>query len=545
MSVCKYNEYEHDCQLESNQTGFCNFHDKSFLNDEKNHDVLSKQFYARLEEIRNNENETLNCTGSFIPSIKVSGKIKCNVIFHHVTFSGNETNFIGATFSGNETNFIGATFSGNETNFSGATFSGNETDFSGATFSGNETDFSGATFSGDRTDFSGATFSGNETNFNGATFSGNETNFNGATFSGNETYFNGATFSGNETYFIVATFSGNETNFIGATFSGNETDFSGATFSGNETDFYGATFSGDRTIFSGATFSGNKTIFSGATFSGKLIFNETSFSNKNMFRKINFKNPDDVEFNCSLKNISFLETNLEKVKFGSLVDWGIQDTNDNNNKSKIKKMFQKINEFVTSKNKKQRFMVYDERKLQEILCVDKFVEPEHYEELKSLEPYLAIYRKLRDNYDFNLKYEDSGQFFIREMEMKRKYTDDSGKIKHKGFFRKNMSLSALYNAVSQYGESYSRPLWIVIFSLIASSSYFIVEGTINPDMCSQILDDDIVGSCIIKSLSSFIPTGEILGKTTWIDYFLKFVIFPIGGTSFIAIRRKMERRLRH
>ena len=258
---------------------------------------------------------------------------------------------------------------------------------------------------------------------------------------------------------------------------------------------------------------------------------------------------EDVEFNCSLKNVSFLETDLEKVKFGPLVDWGFQDTNNSKNKSKIKKFLQKINEIVTSKNKRKRFMVCDERNLQDILC-DTY---EHgnlrnEEEIKSLESYLTIYRKLRDNYDLNLKYEDSGQFFIREMEMKRKYTDDSGEIKPKSFFKKNFSLSALYNAISQYGESYSRPLWIVILSLIISSTYFIIEGTVsseNSDMCAAVIEDNILGSCIIKSISSLIPTGEILGKTTWIDYFLKFVIFPIGGTSFIAIRRKMERRLRH
>ena len=34
---------------------------------------------------------------------------------------------------------------------------------------------------------------------------------------------------------------------------------------------------------------------------------------------------------------------------------------------------------------------------------------------------LTIYRNLRDNYEYNMKYEEAGQFFIREMNLKRNY----------------------------------------------------------------------------------------------------------------------------
>ena len=34
---------------------------------------------------------------------------------------------------------------------------------------------------------------------------------------------------------------------------------------------------------------------------------------------------------------------------------------------------------------------------------------------------LAVYRNLRENYEYRLKYDEAGEFFIREIEMKRNY----------------------------------------------------------------------------------------------------------------------------
>jgi hypothetical protein len=33
---------------------------------------------------------------------------------------------------------------------------------------------------------------------------------------------------------------------------------------------------------------------------------------------------------------------------------------------------------------------------------------------------MAIYRNLRENYEYRLRYDEAGEFFIREMELKRK-----------------------------------------------------------------------------------------------------------------------------
>jgi hypothetical protein len=36
---------------------------------------------------------------------------------------------------------------------------------------------------------------------------------------------------------------------------------------------------------------------------------------------------------------------------------------------------------------------------------------------------MAVYRNLRENYEFRLRYDEAGKFFIREMELKRKYRE--------------------------------------------------------------------------------------------------------------------------
>ena len=35
----------------------------------------------------------------------------------------------------------------------------------------------------------------------------------------------------------------------------------------------------------------------------------------------------------------------------------------------------------------------------------------------------AVYRNLRENYEYRMRWDEAGQFFIREMELKRKYRE--------------------------------------------------------------------------------------------------------------------------
>jgi hypothetical protein len=62
----------------------------------------------------------------------------------------------------------------------------------------------------------------------------------------------------------------------------------------------------------------------------------------------------------------------------------------------------------------------------EKLGKEKKLENEHEQENESkqisLDLVLYVYRRLRENYEFKLKFDEAGKFFIKEMELKRKYT---------------------------------------------------------------------------------------------------------------------------
>jgi hypothetical protein len=58
---------------------------------------------------------------------------------------------------------------------------------------------------------------------------------------------------------------------------------------------------------------------------------------------------------------------------------------------------------------------------------------------------------LKEDYEFNLKFDEDGKFFIKEMELKRKYRSivgSSNLIKKSDWFRRHFSLTALYHLFS-------------------------------------------------------------------------------------------------
>jgi hypothetical protein len=76
---------------------------------------------------------------------------------------------------------------------------------------------------------------------------------------------------------------------------------------------------------------------------------------------------------------------------------------------------------------------------------------------------ITIYRNLRENYEYWLRYEKADRFFISEMEVRRNYREkirDGGKrylIKQNGRVRRNLSLTGLYRIFLNYGQDYIRP----------------------------------------------------------------------------------------
>jgi hypothetical protein len=101
----------------------------------------------------------------------------------------------------------------------------------------------------------------------------------------------------------------------------------------------------------------------------------------------------------------------------------------------------------------------------------------------------AVYRNLRENYEYRMRYDEAGQFFIREMELKRKYREavsskDDGfkiKVKQNNWFRRNLfSLTGWYYHLSRYGESIWRPTLAGLVIVFLSTLFWLTQN--NPTL---------------------------------------------------------------
>jgi uncharacterized protein YjbI with pentapeptide repeats len=389
--------------------------------------------------------------------------------------------------------------------------------------------------------FNGSRFFGNadffktnfqEANFSGANFQG-KANFSGANFQG-KANFPVANFQG-IAFFPVANFQG-KASFTLAKFQG-EAKFSGANFQGGA-DFSNSEFYG-------------KTYFS-AHFDGETKFNYVLFEGK---EKVIF----DIE---NLSNVYFMNTDITGVRFSENASWG------------------------GKKAKEDRFKIIDERLL------EKEVKEKDGHTTKdfNLGTIKAVYRSLRENYEYRMRYDEAGQFFIREMELKRKYREivsskeeveeesqpepekeqeeDILEIKRNNWFRRNLfSLTGWYYHLSRYGESLWRPTLAGLAIIILSTLFWSTQE--NPELKPWLpifQDDDVTGNvtkfvgfdkfgdgdhwlkAYERSIAGFIPLLPLESgiKVGIIDYVIKIV----GGAVVfaliaVALRRRFERKYRH
>jgi hypothetical protein len=190
----------------------------------------------------------------------------------------------------------------------------------------------------------------------------------------------------------------------------------------------------------------------------------------------------------------------------------------------------------------------------------------------------AVYRNLRENYEYRMRYDEAGQFFIREMELKRKYREvlsskDDGfqvKIKQNNWFRRNLfSLTGWYYHLSRYGESIWRPTLAGFVIVILSTLFWLMQEnpTLEPSLSiihsvsndtsnvtSKFVGLDKIGEsthllkALERSIAGFIPLLPLGSniKVGIIDYVIKIV----GGAVVFALiavslRRRFERKYRH
>ena len=179
-----------------------------------------------------------------------------------------------------------------------------------------------------------------------------------------------------------------EANFRGATFCG-KVDFLSAKFC-TDTTFVSANFS-KISYFTQARFYG-KANFCGAKFGDGAEFIETVFIAKTSFTYSLFEQPNKVTFDKSdLSHVSFADCDITKIRFENKIIWRGKDG----------------------------FTIIEEEWIKDKLKGEERNESPYI----GLELVLSVYRNLRENYEFRLRYDDTGNFFKKEMELKRKYRE--------------------------------------------------------------------------------------------------------------------------
>jgi hypothetical protein len=188
-----------------------------------------------------------------------------------------------------------------------------------------------------------------------------------------------------------------------------------------------------------------------------------------------------------------------------------------------------------------------------------------------LEGVIASYRNLRENYEYRMRYYESGQFFIREMELQRNYhRNDEGVTKRTCRFKRNLSATGLYHFFSLYGESLTRPFLVGLGILLFSTFFWLIQSqpSLEPHFfdnpivtlsSSHIIFSKLIGFAQIENLThwtkaverasaDFIPVLQLGSKIEvgLFDYTFKIIGGVLTfGLLAIALRRKFERRFRH
>jgi uncharacterized protein YjbI with pentapeptide repeats len=448
--------------------------------------------------------------------------------------------------------------------------------------------------------FNGATFKG-LARFNGATFK-RLAGFYGAIFEG-LARFDGATFE-ELAGFYGATFE-RLAGFNGATFKG-LTWFYGATFK-RRAEFEKAEFFG-RTSFEYSVFLRQVT-FKDSIFLPDLLEKCLDLYSCILFRRSDFKKPEKVVFDgCRMKKVSFIHTDIRRIRFRN-VDWG-EDFRIFDEKlllirmgkekevflkecvEKLQKMLKVLDgkkrykevereiefelrtpeilteldelkggrEKIEEKEKKEEKLKELKENLRERIkkSIDNFQERreklnEIFKEVEkdddlTLDNVLAVYRALRDNCDYHLRYEESGRFFINEMRLRRIVGREHDGEKPHGLGGIKTRLSDIaervvmwfYEVLALYGESYARPiLWAILLifssSLIRPLWLWVQNLSWRPEL-SFMLEQ-------VKT--SILVFFQLQWDTRTLTIVERLLSIPILGTLVLALRRKLERRVRH
>ncbi|MGH9973568.1 MAG: hypothetical protein ACRD93_06690, partial [Nitrososphaeraceae archaeon] len=139
--------------------------------------------------------------------------------------------------------------------------------------------------------------------------------------------------------------------------------------------------------------------------------------------------------------------------------------------------------------------------------------------------------------------DEAGQFFIREMELKRNYSrNDKGEIVKTHWLRRNFSLSGFYRLAS-YGEKFRLPILFIISVILGA--FFVSISQINSAAIAEHNHNVIlaVGNATENVVTTFLQLRN--EHLIWSDYIIKVLGIVSLGLFAIPLRRKFERKFRH
>lgn len=218
--------------------------------------------------------------------------------------------------------------------------------------------------------------------------------------------------------------------------------------------------------------------------------------------------------------IKVLELRIPEVK-------GIIEINGLINQSESKKERTKLAEARLSELLKERKNILDEIKREVEEAVGKSDKEKEKNlvdiiigEDLTLDNVLAVYRALRENYDYCLRYDESGKFFVNEMRLKKRFSNPVEKI-----------IMSAYELLCLYGESYTR----TIFWILATISLFALARLY---MNAPI---DSLDSLKISTAAFF----QLYYNSDPLTLTERLISIPILGSLYISLKRKLERKIRH
>ena len=384
--------------------------------------------------------------------------------------------------------------------------------------------------------------------------------------------------------------------------------------------FFNSTKFFNDTTFTGSVFKGN-VIFLYTKFYEEANFKDTSFINRTNLHNVLFIKQELVFFDSDLSKVSFKNTNITRVVFGDTVTW------NKNNKiiderelewtstpifsvTKNNRLFRKdtLEEFLKFQGflnidmnyefeghlRDNKFEIeiiridnYDMKRINEgtisfpdeYHAILSFFHPynsytfrkkshddwtEYYSQMIDIGPILTTYRNLRENYEFNLRYNEAGKFFIREMDLYKNYNIDKSRdnspLKRNNLITERFSATGLYFLLSKYGESVRRPSIFGIIILVGSIIFF---GSL-PDSFEKISLDslDTLKNMNLNNLGNSTNLDQAIQRA-WEDF---IPLFPVNkdiefglvdlaikvlggiltfGFIIIALKRRFERKHRH